>query len=157
MRQLICIEMNVAQSDEEIKDCIRRILPLCHKNKMGACFSIQGFDDDEREVWEIPETIEFMKKLVDLGFMSILEISTTSPSLVRTEIFHTDKLPGLGAIELWMCATSRMGNGANEVTPAEFKMFTDALQASNAKAESLLNNTTPKSFEKPIKPRYNKA
>lgn len=136
--QLFCLTLDINQTDEDIKGFIKTILPICKKTQAGACFSIDGYDDDKREIWQIPEAISFIKKLMKLGFMSILEISTTSPTLVRKELFNTTDLPGFGAIELWLIANDKMEDGANEITVEMLEFFKKDLEKSNGIAESYL-------------------
>jgi hypothetical protein len=79
-----------------------------------------------------------MKRLCEFGLISALEVSTTSPDLMRTE-FRELKLPGFGALEVWMCATNRMEKGKNDIDDATLKAFHRDLQLANMQAEMICN------------------
>lgn len=130
-------------SDEEIRDCIRESLPVAKAKQCGFCLSVGGYDDDPRELWQIPETKSFFKRLVSLGLISCLEVSTTAKELAKMP-----GLPGFGALEVWMCATEKMGVGDNSVGEKEMKEFLSTLERSNSIAEATLK--TPKSAKSNI-------
>lgn len=121
-------------TDAEIKECIQDMIPVCKVKKQGFCLTISGYDEDPRELWQIPSAVGFMKRLCELGLISALEVSTTSPDLLRTE-FKALKLPGFGALEVWMCATNRMVKGSNDIDDATLKAFHRDLQLANVQAE----------------------
>lgn len=130
---IMCITLDSDSKDDELKECIQKLLPVCMNKKQGFCFTLTGFDSDKRELWEIPEAINFMKKLCDIGFISLLEISTSSKHLIR-ESYNLDLLPGFGALEVWMCANKFLGTGHNAITENVFAKFQESLQAANKKA-----------------------
>jgi len=140
---LLCISLEVCMSDEEIKECIRNMIPVCIEKKQGFCLTIDGFCKDERDLWNIPEAVVFMKRLCKLGFISVLEVSTTCPALMKKEYENiTEKLPGFGALEVWMCATNRMESGKNEMDKATIEIFLDHLNDSNIRAEKVFKENS---------------
>jgi hypothetical protein len=128
---VMVIELKHTMTDEEIKDSIRGMLPICRKNKLGFCLSIQGFDFDPRELWEIPEAINFTRRLCTLGFISTLEVSTTCKALMTTK-----ELPGFGALEVWLCAVGKMDLNI-ELSKETMIDFLNDLQKSNALVTSI--------------------
>lgn len=132
--ELLCLSLYADMTDNEIKDCIQQMLPVCMVKEQGFCLTIGGFDEDSRELWEIPEATNFMRKLVDLGFIAALEVSTTAKDFVRKDFFGVDKLPGFGALEVWMCATGRMIKGHNDIDMATIRQFHAELDMANTKA-----------------------
>jgi hypothetical protein len=134
MADFLCLSLYADMTDDEIKDCIQQMMPVCKVKQQGFCLTVGGFDKDPRELWEIPESVAFFKKLVDLGFIAALEVSTTASGLVREDFFGVPKLPGFGALEVWMCATGRMAKGNNDVDAASLMHFERELEHANAKA-----------------------
>jgi hypothetical protein len=143
------MSLSTDMSDEEIKDCIQQAIPVVTIKRQGFCLTISGHDDDYRELWNIPEAVEFMKRLCNLGFISVLEVSTTSPELVRKE-YKLKTLPGFGALEIWMCATNRMEHGRNDIDRETIAKFHVDLKNSNKCAEKIMK-------EPPYKTRTNKS
>jgi hypothetical protein len=121
----------------QITDMIRKIQPVCLENQQGFCLSISGFDDDPRELYQIREVIEFTKRLVKLGFMSCLHVTTTIKDLIP-EPFKSRRLPGLGALELWLFASEQM-KPSLELDKSTFQTFVNDLEASNKIVEYILN------------------
>jgi hypothetical protein len=136
MNDIMVLNLKCDMSDAEIKDCIQQMMPICMVKQQGFCCAITGFDDDPRELWQIPEAVAFMKRLVDLGFISGLEVSTNSEDLVRPE-FGVPKLPGFGAIEVWMCAKGLIRTGDNAITKSLLKRFFADLHIANQKSSKV--------------------
>ncbi len=90
-----------------------------------VCF-IDGFDEDERDLHEIPEARAFCRRLVDLGFVSWLDFQTTMPATKAQK----DCESSLGAFEVWLLAEGRMKNGM-EITPALLDEAYEAVLCSN--------------------------
>lgn len=134
---LLCTTVELSMTDEEIKDAIRKIQPVCFEKQQGFCLTIAGYDNDPRELYEIPEVIEFTKKLVKFGFMSCLYLTTTIPDLIP-EPFKGHKLPGLGALELWLFASNRMKKANFELDKPTFAIFVKDLEISNQIVNILL-------------------
>ena len=139
---LMCMSLSTDMSNNEIKECIQQAIPICLANGQGFCLSISGHDQDRRELWQIPEAISFMKRLCNLGFISALEISTTCPDLIREQYKQQykglDKLPGFGALEIWMCGNNKMGSGKIDINMETMNEFNKALQAANKAAELVM-------------------
>ena len=132
----LCLSLADDMTDAEIKECIQDIIPVCRLKQQGFCLSISGYDEDPRDLWNIPKAVGFMKRLCDLGFISTLEVSTTADDLIRSE-FQELKLPGFGALEVWMCATNRMGRGKTDIDMQTLELFRKDLELANMRADAI--------------------
>ena len=97
---------------------------------------IDGFDDDRRELGDIPEVRAFCRRLVTQGFISYLDFTTTLPPC-------EGGLTGWGACEVLLCSEGRMKNGM-EITRKDLEHFRDEVLASNARADALVGPYTPR-------------
>lgn len=134
---LMVISLGVDMTDDEIKECIQKMLPVCIVNNRAFCLTIGGYDDDRRELWEIPESIAFMKRLYNLGFIAVLEVSTRCKHLISKAYQSIDELPGFGALEIWMGATGRMETGRSSISSQELDEFMECLEVANNKARQI--------------------
>lgn len=120
---------DINMSDEELQATIQKSLPVCKKNKQGFYLSVKGFDDDPREIWEIPEVLKFYRRLKNLGFLSIL---TTSSHIFPSS---QDEPAGFGAFEIYLFATNQPVDNAGK---KEFNVFLKFLrEESNPKSRLL--------------------
>ncbi len=133
---LLCTTVHIKMTDEEIKDAVRNLQPVCLEKQQGFCLTISGFDDDPRELYEIPEVVAFAERLVKYGFMSCLHVTTTIEDLIPQ--FKGRKLPGLGALELWLFASKQM-KPSLELDKSTFQIFVNDLETSNKIVEYILN------------------
>lgn len=133
---IMILALEPKMTDNEIKDAIQQMMPICLSKKSGFCLSISGFDSDKRELWQIPEAIAFMKRLVDFGLIAGLEVSTQGEGLVREE-FGVPLLPGFGALEVWLGGTGRLITGSNDLNQDLMQEFFAELNRANAKAETI--------------------
>ena len=93
---------------------------------------IRGFDDDPRELYDIPEVRAFCRRIVNLAFISYLDFATT----VLTDVPDLVK-KGWGAAEVWLCGEGRFKTGA-EWTMELVSEIAQAVGESNEKADGLL-------------------
>lgn len=145
--ELLCLSLPVDLTDDQIKECVQGMMPVCFKRRQGFCLTIFGFDSDPRELWEIPEAITFMQKLLNFGVISGLEVTTSIPELMDKK-WKGQKLPGLGAIEVWMCANGMLSAGKNEINHQMFRQFEKVLTKSNQVADAICK-------EKPYEAGFN--
>ena len=98
------------------------------KSESGFFLSIAGFDDDPRELWQIPEVVEFFKNLIEIGFITLLV-----PDIID---IPKGKRLGLGALEVWMYVNH---NGEFELDIEKYRNeFFPALMKSNETLERYL-------------------
>lgn len=140
---IMILALESKMTDNEIKDCIQQMMPICIARAAGFCLTISGFDADKRELWQIPEATAFMKRLVDFGLIAGLEVSTQGEGMVREEL-GVESLPGFGALEVWMAGTGRLASGSNDIDKATMDTFFAELNIANAKAKAICQE-----------PRYN--
>ena len=125
-------------TDEQIRRLIIDCMPLMENG--GECaIAIDGFNDDPRELWQIPEVVDICKRLFAMGACSALTIS-----------IHFDKRFGAldiakpyGAFEIWLLATDEWVKNNGFITRQHattlFQMFVVELAVSNKKAVSISN------------------
>lgn len=95
---LVIIDLKISITNDELLDFMRlmrthRQLERCH-----IVLFINGFGEDKRELWEIPEVRAFCRRLVDIGFISYLDSMIADKALAGS----------LTALEVWLTAQGRM-------------------------------------------------
>jgi hypothetical protein len=117
-------------SDRQIDTTIRLYNKPTGKGEEVVLLKIIGYDDDPRELHEIPEVSEFCKRVVNRGMLTILYPSTTFP----WSPYPMKKYMGLGAFELWALANGKMDRYFNKevVSPEDVEQFLEDVATSNA-------------------------
>jgi hypothetical protein len=92
-----------------------RVAELGEENVTIVC-SFADRDGDPRELCDVPEVVEFCKKLVALGFSAFLHASTSCRRLSPEKLWLSTRI-GLGAFEIWRIARG----GARDAGPLSFK------------------------------------
>lgn len=127
--------LSADMSDDELKECIHRVMPHCLKTERGCLISVNGYDRDSRELWEIPEVKTFFNRLIDIGFLSVMEL------MAQQAMPGTS---GFGAVEVWMVATGRINKYAKyEVGKEELDAVVKIVKESNVKCEAILAEPCP--------------
>ena len=129
--QQIHLALATTISPDEIDDHIRNIYPFITHRKEKVCLSIEGFNEDARELWEIPEVVSLFERLVASGFISLLEISTSCPFLIEQE------LPGLGAFEVWLASVGLLKTGQTQINARILGEFMENLEKANQQANKI--------------------
>jgi hypothetical protein len=102
-----------------------------NRNDHIVCI-IGGFDDDPRELGQIPEARALCRRLVGIGFISWLDVSTSIPELKGIGM-HA----GLGAFEVWGIAEGIIGAGGGYELPKEtLAHFRKDLEKANQEADT---------------------
>jgi len=99
--------------------------------------TIGEFDDDKRELWEIPEVRGLCRRIVNLGLISYLDRSTMLPTTPEPELVSAT----WGAFEVWLCASGKMKEQLNltfKESLAVLAEFRGELDIANAKCDALL-------------------
>ena len=73
------IRMSPSIRGHQINETIRSCWPIVEVTNTPFAISIGGYDDDTRELWEIPKVIEFCQRIVESGLISML-VGKTDPS-----------------------------------------------------------------------------
>lgn len=132
------VSLTADLTDDEIKDILFDLYPVCNKLRQGFMLTISGYDEDKRDLWEIPEVVAFYKRLIDFGFLSVLEVTTGIDGLARFP-----KCPGFGAVEVWMAATGRMVRGSTTLPIEDMDEFYALLQKSNQRILEVIRQPRP--------------
>jgi hypothetical protein len=98
-QDLLVVPTTLDQSDEEMIAQIRAVMEHCHRHPCAVVTTVDGYDDDPRELWEIPEVGAHLRRLVDFGFVAILLRSSTVRELGAPS--HWVDCPAFGAFEVW--------------------------------------------------------
>jgi hypothetical protein len=74
---ILFVEPGIDATNDDILDQMRIMKRGREKgiSKYIVC-TIRGFGDDHREIYEIPEVGAFCRRIVNLGFVSYLELTT---------------------------------------------------------------------------------
>ncbi len=125
--ELKIVEFEPTASDEVVHDFIQQCLNHNELTCWRVCFS--GFDDDPRELIEIPEAREFAQRLIDLGLLIILELPIPQGAYMVQQ--DTPGLNGLGVHGIARCAgeVRRRGKRVNIGMNIDWaSYFTDLLK-----------------------------
>lgn len=128
---VLLVELGIDASNNDIIDQMRIMKRVRTEGPYEFIIcAIRGFDDDSRELYEIPEVRAFCRRIVNLGFISYLEFSTSiSPNLPETV------KKGWGATEVWLCSEGRLHKPI-EVTKELLEELKQAIIASNTRADA---------------------
>ncbi len=96
----LVVELGLDAIESDIVDQMQR-MKRCRAMKSydQITCTIRGFENDERELFEIPEVRQFCDWLVELGFISFLDFETMFSATKPNSVFA-----GWGASEVWLCA-----------------------------------------------------
>ena len=75
--QVLFVELGINATDGDILDQMR-IMKRAREERSydNVVCTIRGYDDDHRELYDIPEVRSFCRRLLSLGFISYLDFST---------------------------------------------------------------------------------
>jgi len=149
MQNLMIMNIHIGMEDAEIEEAMKDMAPICHATKTGFFICVDGFENDKRELWQIPEVATYFQKLFEKGFVSFLEVSSTAEGLTRLDKDITSLgFPGFGALEVWMIAKHMMGNGRTDIERSEMKRFFLDLDRANAASGAVLAKPKREGFKK---------
>jgi hypothetical protein len=115
-KTLVVIEIHPSQSESELFAVVRSYsdqmdaMEASGEEYRAPVLIVDGFNDDPRDLWHIPEAIEFLKRACRAGFLSILE-----PSVMMKSKGRCGFVPTFGALELWLVANNLISVDAGEV------------------------------------------
>lgn len=152
MQNLMIMNLHVNLSDAEIEEAMKDMAPVCQTTQTGFFVCVDGYEHDQRELWEIPEVKSFFQKLVKCGFISFLEISATAEGLTRLDKEITSVgFPGFGALEVWMIAKGMMHKGRTDIVQKDLRKFIADLDVANVASKEVVSK--PK--QEGVKKTYN--
>lgn len=137
MQNLMVTNLSVQMTDSEIEEAMKDMAPVCQSTQNGFFVCIDGYEEDPRELWQIPEVKIFFQKLISSGFIAFLEVSATAEGLTRLDT--NLGCPGFGALEIWMIANDMMYSGRKEIRQNELRRFFADLENANAKSRIVVS------------------
>lgn len=146
------VNLTDKMTDAEIEDAMKDMCPVCQATQTGFFICIDGYENDRRELWEIPEVASFFGRLVNSGFIAFLEVSVTEGLTRLGKEITSLGYPGLGALEVWMIAKKLMHAGSTDIERKEMIKFIDDLEVANAKSRIVVSK--PKRGNKPSLDTY---
>lgn len=149
MQNLMIMNLHTGMTQHEVEEAMKDMAPVCTSMKTGFFVCLDGYENDKRELWQIPEVASFFKMLIRVGFISFLEVSSSAEGITRLTKKQTDiGTPGFGALEIWMIANNKMGNGKTDIEREEMKGFLAALEQSNKTAALVTSSPKRTDFKK---------
>lgn len=126
-----------SELEEQFVYCLRKV--IVDGNPFQLKF--HGYNVDDRELWEIPETIAYCQEIIKMSGISVLEVSTSmrDPEDVPDPFY----VSGFGAFEILAIAKNWLSNlngkPINELQQ-QFKELFALLPYANADLESRMKN-----------------
>jgi hypothetical protein len=127
---VVPIEITDAQLNGLIVNTTRMVLEA----ELPCWLIIPSFDDDPRELWEIPEVKTLCSRLVESGFISVLGILPTQSSQRGLLSGYTVWKMSLGEITDY---------GPYRITSEDMEEFYEVLMEANAKCDRLVEQSQP--------------
>jgi hypothetical protein len=112
------LKVSANLGDKALNELLGLANAKCLKHRAAFWLVIEGFDEDPRELWDIPEAIDLIDRLVAFGFMTVLGVSV-------------DDFKLLGAYQIWVIHNRLMQGNAMPFTKELFTQFTSDLIKSN--------------------------
>ena len=103
-KAVLFVELGIDATNDDILDQMRIIKQGREEGiyQFVVC-TIRGFADDRRDLSEIPEVRAFCRRIVNLGFISYLEVTTLFDLHLPAEAKRC-----WGATEVWLCSENRL-------------------------------------------------
>jgi hypothetical protein len=137
------IELGIDMTNDEVIAKMRLMKSVRDAGVKNVVCSVSDFNEDPRELYAIPEVRAFCRRLVNLGFISYLDVET---GLLARTLDNPEPVEGLlrdqwGAFDVWLCGEGRTRprmEFAREEFLALLEEFQQALGESNEKADAAL-------------------
>jgi hypothetical protein len=114
-------ELSVGITDAEIIGVMQEAKQLRDGGAMTLTCVIDGFNDDPRELGDIPEARELCRRLVALGYVSFLDVITSAKGFPTYNGGRT-----LGAFEVWRIARDEVHEvGLVEIDTTDLLRFVE--------------------------------
>jgi hypothetical protein len=129
------VKLSIRYGREELLDQMRQMNQVRRKNAAARVVcTISDYDNDPRELYEIPEVRTFCQRLVDIGCIADPDAFTSVPGASALP------LPvGLGAFEVWALSQGLVPQaGTLDVTEAMLTRFRAVLRECNRRADLAL-------------------
>jgi hypothetical protein len=133
--ELRIYELDISATTEELECAVRRLGPDVLRTNKPFYMAVAGFDENRRELREIPEVSALMQRVIDSGFFGLLGDDAAIPDLQGALIdMHRCFALAKGA----MRTNRRSGQGEFWITPEFAEEFLEALGNANRKVDRLL-------------------
>jgi hypothetical protein len=109
---MVIHQLHVGLTDAELIDLMRQAKQCRHDDAPSVTCSISGYDNDSRELADIPEVRALCKRLVDCGYVAFLDPATS----IR-ELPTFCACMSLGAWEIWRMSRNAMGPSGHQSVP----------------------------------------
>jgi hypothetical protein len=119
---LVNVVTSVDQTDEELVTTARNVAGQVPGKTRLVILTISGYDDDPRELHEIPEAMGHLRRLVEFGFISILTRSGVLPELGGLGM---DQRFVYGALEVWAFAEGMNVGPRLDLSKSDVDRFTN--------------------------------
>lgn len=129
MIEIISIPRDI--TDERIRDVIAIYNPFIRCAKRAPGLIISGYEDDLRELSEISEVQELCRRLVDSGFIGMVDTGLPNPKIPLT----------LGSYIIWKIANGEVRRRMFSLTPPELREFMALLSKCNQKCDQISGET----------------
>ena len=130
---VLFMELGIDATNDDILDQMRKMKACREDGSYGhVVCTVRGFSEDKRDLFEIPEVRAFCRRVVNLGFISYLDFTTTFDSSVPDIAKDA-----WGAAEVWLCGEVRLRKQVplNEELLAELQ---EVVCESNGKADAAI-------------------
>ena len=102
-KSVLFVELGIDATNNEILDQMRTMKACREVGSYGhVVYMVRGFSEDKRDLFEIPEGRAFCRRVVNLGFISYLDFTTTFDSTVAAIAKDA-----WAAAEVWLCGEGR--------------------------------------------------
>jgi hypothetical protein len=127
---VLFVDLGLDASNDDILDQMR----ILKRAREERCYKaivclIRGFDDDPRELFDIPEVRAFCRRIVNLGLISYLDFTTIFDPKMPEEAKKA-----WGAAEVWLCGEGRL-NWKNTLTQKLLDELEQVVTGSNGRAD----------------------
>ena len=103
-KNVLFVELGIDATNDDILVQMRKMKACREDGSYGhVVCTVRGFAEDKRNLFEIPEVRAFCRRVVNLGFISYLDFTTTFDSTVP--VIAKD---AWGAAEVWLCGEGRL-------------------------------------------------
>jgi hypothetical protein len=120
-------------TDAELRGMTAAMRKLALDTNNPFWLLIHGYDDDQRELWEIPEVAELCRRLVEVGFIAVMHVAQKP----------NDPDVALSALQVWLMSKGMLATGGQDVPADTFNKFWSDLMKSNYRADELARSQSP--------------
>jgi hypothetical protein len=120
--QLTCVD----ETDEELVAQLRAVMEQARSEPGETVFAVHGYDDDPRELGQIPEVMAHCRRTVDFGAIAVLTRSTWCRELGAAGWMVGS--PILGAFEVWLIGLGHCTGDRVEMPAVAAKAMIDGFR-----------------------------